>query len=74
MADGAVARALASRTWHHMWVEFVEGVSSGSPVFLPPKTNTPNPYSIRTFDHHFMLKCVFQVLSIFMFVDGIVSY
>ena len=63
-----------SRTWHHMWIEFVDGFSSGSPVFLPPKTNTPNSNSIRAVDHHFMFKCVFQVLSIFMFVDGILSY
>ena len=54
--DGAVVRALAShccgpgfdsRTWRHMWVEFVvgsrpwsEGFSPGSPVFLPPQKPT----------------------------------
>ena len=36
-----------SRTWRHMWVEFVvgsrscsEGFSPGSPVFLPPQKPT----------------------------------
>ena len=43
-----------SRSWRHMWVEFVvgsrpcsEGFSSGSPVSLPPQKPTfPNSNSI----------------------------
>ena len=48
--DGAVVRALDSRSRCHIWVEFVvgsrpcsEGFSPGSPVFLPPQKPTlPN--------------------------------
>ena len=49
-----------SRTWRHMWVEFVagsrpssEGFSPGSPVFLPPqKINISKFQFDREFEGH----------------------
>ena len=49
-----------SRTWRHMWVEFVvgsrpssEGFSLGSPVFLPPQKNKVSKFQFdREFEGH----------------------
>ena len=53
--------------WVGCWfLSLLQGFFSWFPGFPPStKTNTPNPNSIRAFDHHVMLKCALQVLSIY---------
>ena len=66
-------------TWtqHYMcWLSLLLVLVPAPRVFLrilwfnPPstKTNTPNSNSMSAFDHYVMLKCVSQVLSIYLFV------
>ena len=38
------------------------------------KTNVPNSNSIHAFDHHIMLKCALQVLSIYLLLQSLVIF